>query len=286
LTELRNRYELAFFGAVETSVDETAEELSLIPDLAAAGLGLTRGDSFAAASWIFPDLAEANVVVDPEDPAMAEACYDRLFRWLGERRASTSEVLSSDAVGLSAVARHAWKATHSSFDLERELGELPAPGWPDDVLLSAVDPDRDAEDLHRAIYSGAGWSQVPGHTDRSFEAWRQFLFLPSSRPDLSTIARVDGRIVGVCAVALFADGLGYVHQLAVDRGHQGRGLGRALLLESFTRLTAGGAQRLGLSVQAGNRAALGLYDSVGLRVVREWIHIARPDQGVTDGSAT
>lgn len=51
---------------------------------------------------------------------------------------------------------------------------------------------------------------------------------------------------------------------------RGRGLGRAMLLEALRRRVAGGATSLGLSVQATNRGALGLYLDVGLRVDREF----------------
>jgi ribosomal protein S18 acetylase RimI-like enzyme len=69
---------------------------------------------------------------------------------------------------------------------------------------------------------------------------------------------------------IFSDGAGWVSQLAVARSERGRGLGRALLLESFRRRLAVGATLLGLSVQAVNRSAIGLYLDVGLTVDREW----------------
>jgi ribosomal protein S18 acetylase RimI-like enzyme len=50
------------------------------------------------------------------------------------------------------------------------------------------------------------------------------------------------------------------------------GLGRALLVESFHRLSATGVEILGLGVEAANVNALGLYRSVGLEVAREWVH--------------
>ena len=42
------------------------------------------------------------------------------------------------------------------------------------------------------------------------------------------------------------------------------------MLESYARRTADGATALGLGVSATNPDALRLYESVGLRVEREW----------------
>ena len=81
---------------------------------------------------------------------------------------------------------------------------------------------------------------------------------------------VDNRFVGVSLVRTFSDGLGWISQLAVAPSMRGRGLGRALVLESFRRLVAAGATSLGLGVMAANRGALGLYRSLGLSIDREW----------------
>jgi ribosomal protein S18 acetylase RimI-like enzyme len=71
---------------------------------------------------------------------------------------------------------------------------------------------------------------------------------------------------------MYTGGVGWVSQLAVGRPDRGLGLGRSLLIESFRRLTAGGAETLALDVEAENATALGLYRSVGLDVTREWVH--------------
>ena len=70
----------------------------------------------------------------------------------------------------------------------------------------------------------------------------------------------------------FAGGIGWVSQLAVGYPDRGVGLGRALLVESFHRLSATGVEILGLGVGADNENALGLYRSVGLEVARKWVH--------------
>jgi ribosomal protein S18 acetylase RimI-like enzyme len=123
--------------------------------------------------------------------------------------------------------------------------------------------------VHRLIFAEAGWAEIPGHNERPFEEWRR-LFVDRVPASLLLLALRDGRAVGAALNRVFADGTGWVSQLAVARDSRGQGLGRSLLLESLRRLSAAGAARLGLEVQAGNEAALGLYRSVGLSVQREW----------------
>jgi len=60
----------------------------------------------------------------------------------------------------------------------------------------------------------------------------------------------------------------YLAQLGVDEGVRGRGLGRALLLETFRLAQAAGAADVTLDVNAANPNATALYESAGMRV--EW----------------
>ena len=64
-------------------------------------------------------------------------------------------------------------------------------------------------------------------------------------------------------------------QFGVSRTARGLGLGRALLIESCRRLGAKEPRFIGLGVEAENANALGLYQSVGFVVAREWIHCRR-----------
>jgi mycothiol synthase len=159
----------------------------------------------------------------------------------------------------------------------RELSDdwQPAqPEWPSDVEVRAPRSE-DLRDLHRLLYIDAGWAEVSGHNERPYEEWLQ-LFLAGVPLELQVLALRNGRPVGAALNRLFADGTGWVSQLAVARDVRGRGLGRALLLESLRRLQVAGASVLGLDVQGGNDTALALYLSVGLRVDREFRHFTPP----------
>ena len=65
-----------------------------------------------------------------------------------------------------------------------------------------------------------------------------------------------------------------MHQLAVAREHRSLGLGRALLLRAFELFHARGRASVGLSTDS-RTGALGLYEHVGMRVVRSYTHHAK-----------
>jgi ribosomal protein S18 acetylase RimI-like enzyme/AcrR family transcriptional regulator len=56
---------------------------------------------------------------------------------------------------------------------------------------------------------------------------------------------------------------GWVNYLAVDRSHQGRGIGRALMEEAETLLRERGCPKLNLQVRAGNEPVLQFYEALG-----------------------
>jgi ribosomal protein S18 acetylase RimI-like enzyme len=135
---------------------------------------------------------------------------------------------------------------------------------PVDVVPYTLGDDDDA--VHALIYGDAAWASVPGHTHRDLDAWREAV-----RPGLRAfLAWRDGAPVGGVAGSILDGGRGYVSGLAVARSKRGRRLGRALVLHSFADLVAAGANALALDAQAANKAALGLYCSVGLAVKHEW----------------
>ncbi len=69
------------------------------------------------------------------------------------------------------------------------------------------------------------------------------------------------------ALLVAEDDLLWIAQLAVAREHRGRGLARALLVESFGRGRRAGCARAGLDTDA-RTGARGLYERVGMRIVR------------------
>ena len=167
---------------------------------------------------------------------MAE-CHPVGFQWVTEARARGARVIHVDPrfTRTSAVS----------------VKHLPIRAGSDIVLLGALMPVAAA--LEATGQPGAGLS-VRLHST-----------IPFARGLGSSAA------VGAAIGRTWSDGTGWVSQLAVAKGERGHGLGRALLLESLRRRVAGGAHSLGLSVEVVNRTALALYESVGLRIDREWM---------------
>jgi ribosomal protein S18 acetylase RimI-like enzyme len=86
-------------------------------------------------------------------------------------------------------------------------------------------------------------------------------------PGFSLVAEKDGATAG--AVLCGHDGRrGYLHHLAVARQHRGRGLGRALVEESLTRLRAHGITKCNIFLYAGNSAGRAFWRREGW-VLRE-----------------
>lgn len=90
----------------------------------------------------------------------------------------------------------------------------------------------------------------------------------------------DGELVAFCWTKLHADTdpvVGEIYVIAVDPSAHGRGLGRQLTLAGLDSLTAQGVTIANLYVDAGNTAAVKLYEQLGFHVHRRRIAFA-PDR--------
>lgn len=74
---------------------------------------------------------------------------------------------------------------------------------------------------------------------------------------------ISGRLAGYVAYEVQSDNSGYIDYLAVDREHQGAGLGRALVSHACVDLFDRGVTNVHLSVREGNAAARALYGRIG-----------------------
>jgi ribosomal protein S18 acetylase RimI-like enzyme len=91
--------------------------------------------------------------------------------------------------------------------------------------------------------------------------------------DVFLVARADDHPVGYVACEVQADGTGYIDYLGVDADHQGRGIGKALVLAAVRELRERGCRQISLTVRESNQAARHLYRAVGFteeRLLRPW----------------
>lgn len=90
---------------------------------------------------------------------------------------------------------------------------------------------------------------------------------------------IDSRIAGFCWTKLHADGyqhgeppeqstgpVGEIYVIGVDPAHQGKGLGRALVVAGFAHLAGRGVRRGMLYVAGDNLQAIALYESLGMTI--------------------
>ena len=265
IAALQQRWDTRWFGAPEEDESEVRASLERVSPLEECSVLLHDTDRLVAAGWWWK-ADDTTLLVDPEisDPGV----HDALVGWLVASGSSHAEALAGDELLRAALGKNGWAHWLSQFELMRDAAGLPAPTWPSDASVTSIEDH--AEAVHRLIYREARWADVPGHGDRDLAEWHA-LFLAGEDPAQQVLVWRDGELVGAALGKTFSDGTGWVSQVAVRPDQQGRGLGRALLLEAFGRRLAAGAVRLGLGVSAANADALRLYESIGLQIDREWM---------------
>ena len=203
------------------------------------------------------------VVVDPGDGA--ESALEALVAWLGERGHHELDSYGRESRRIAWLESNGFTHRRSFFDLQGGIETSLAPAvWPTGVAIARYRHGEEDEAVHALIHVEAAWAEVPGHTQRSLEAWRSTL-----TPEYSGwVARRGGRPVGWVAGRVFERRARRVEQLAVARCAHALGLGRALLLHSLAELHKRAATSLALGVQGEN--GFGLYRDVGFEVEREW----------------
>ena len=127
----------------------------------------------------------------------------------------------------------------------------------------------DVVDVHRVV--DAAFSEWEGRGPEPFEVWAsQVLVHPGFRPDLSPLAFDGDELVGVVLAYDYPElGEGWIQQLATKVTHRRRGIAQALLRTTFGWFHEAGRLVAGVSTDS-RTGALGLYEKVGMRVVRQY----------------
>jgi len=143
----------------------------------------------------------------------------------------------------------------------------------DVTIRSMLEPDLLAyKALRDAMLTGhpeAFTSDAETESQRDLASYRSRLAGGSGGGTLFTLLAVDGtRVVGALTCEREprrkVQHIAHLVGMMVADTHRGRGIGRALLAAAVARLQAvPGVAQLTLSVTASNRAAVGLYESMG-----------------------
>lgn len=166
------------------------------------------------------------------------------------------------ARGLRPV-RHFW---HMEIDLAGPVGPGPVP---DGIEIAGITSPDDLRAVHAVLEEAFAdhWGNYP----EPFDQWvEEEASGPTYDPTLWLRATEDGRMLGALTGNLWGD-RGWVGYLGVRASGRGRGIGAALLRESFARFASRGARQVVLNVDAENTTgATALYERVGMRVVSRW----------------
>ncbi len=188
----------------------------------------------------------------------------------GAHRVQNS-VLEADSAACSLLESLGYQAVRVFRELRIELDTRPsAPEWPDGLRVDRFDPDRDAVAFHAAHQEAFAdhWDFTP----RDFETWSNS-HLAGERfdPTLWCVIRDGDEIAAGTICTGDTYGGGFIHVLFTRRPWRKRGVGAALLSDSFGRFWARGEHSIGLSVDAANdTGAFRLYERAGMSPVLGW----------------
>ena len=244
-------------------------------DLATDSIGVLDGDRIVAAAEVTRGGSRAEGAVLPEVRGRGVGSW--LTGWTEERAAS----MGSSRVGQTTPDRslpqrlltaRGYTVGHTSWVLELPAGRaIPERPLPPDHRLATADTAERVQAACEVIQSAFGeWA---GRQPESFEDWAATTVRrPGAQPWQLRVVERSGAVVAAAFTIVDSQGSGFVHQLAVDRAHRGRGLAQALLADAFTGARQHGATRSALSTDS-RTGALDLYTKVGMAVTQTWTHL-------------
>ena len=219
--------------------------------------------------------ADSYVLPDLEAAGLEEPILDRLEERAEEHRSAaprSEEVKIRLFTSPKAQSRIAWLLrrgyahirTYARMTISLEAPP-PEPQWPEGIearpFRTGEDERRIEETIQESFADHFGFAHEP------HEEWVQrHLSHPSFDPDLWILAWDGAQVAGAVINYPFEKD-GWVRELGVRPAWRGRGLGRALLLQSFRLFHARGMREVGLGVDVANATgATQLYESAGMRV--------------------
>ena len=229
------------------------------------GLVRERGELWRVEGYVHPDAHGRGI-----GKLIATGLEDNAIR-CGARRVQNA-VLEADSAAGGLLVSLGYRAVRVFRELRIELdAPPPAPEWPDGLRVVPFDPERDALEFHAAHQEAFAdaWDQTP----RDFESWSN-TNLGSERfdPGLWCLVRAGDEIAAGTICRGDTYGGGWVDTLFTRRPWRRRGVGAALLRDSFGRFWERGERIIGLSVDAASdTGAFRLYERAGMAPMLGWV---------------
>jgi len=227
-----------------------------------------RGGRVLADGYVHPELTGRGV-----GAVLLEAAEQRALELaaevpVGEAVSIETAHLVGDPRAPELLAGRGYEPVRTFWRMVVDLtGATPAPVWPEGIELRHFDLDRDGRRVHAAIEEA--FEHEWGHEPRDYEAWvKRAVEVEQFDPQLFLVAW-DGDEVAAVSLdyAKRMGDWGWIATLAVRPAWRRRGLGLALLHESFLRLAERGEATAALGVDSENpTGATRLYERAGMRI--------------------
>jgi mycothiol synthase len=222
-----------------------------------------------------PDLAATEIADAVLSWGAARAPQNLPLAPEGARVAVHTDVASVNLPIKAALERAGWHHDRTAWVMEIDLraaAPLPAPQWPEGIVVRQADLERDARAVHEAEVDS--FSDHYGYVPQAFEDWFHFRTqFMRAEPELWILAMDGDTIAGIALCSSGRPGdpdLGWISTVGVRRPWRRRGLALAILHHGFRLLADRGKARVGLGVDAESlTGATRLYEKAGMHVVRE-----------------
>jgi mycothiol synthase len=196
---------------------------------------------------------------------------ERRLREIGTARIH-SLTLAPDTAAPPLLAARGYREVRRFWEMTIELGDEPPPA---PVLPDGLRLERFSEEAARAFHAALeeAFEDHWEHQPEPFEPWwERQVARPDHDPSLWFLVRDGDEVAAATRNDAERSGGGWIGVLGVRPGWRGRGLAKALLLESFRDFHRRGQRRVGLGVDSENSTgATQLYESVGMSVEQEHI---------------
>jgi len=285
VTLLCNVCDIAEYGVPDgTEADVRAQWVEPGFDITrSAWVAGAEGGALQGYAWVMERVPKSDLVADlyVHPDHIGGALGDMLLSRLEARSRELAAEAPADVtptLGLFNASVNPWKRgllenrgfaparTFLRMTIDLHAG-FEAPRLPSGIGLRAFDPVGHAREVHAALTEAFADHYRPRR--ESFEDWKARRFGPENFDPTLWLVAWEGESIAGALLGYLSPDLGWVQELGVLRTWRGRGIGLALLLESFAAFESRGQHRVSLGVDAESlTGATRLYERAGMRVER------------------